>query len=106
VTSRVLAAVATVLALGVLVAVFAITDSQGSSPALWFVVLLAAACTGLGYGAVGGPQRGAVLISASLLVLMLGVLAIFSVGLPLLVAGVLGVIGSRTALLTDGAAAP
>lgn len=75
-------------------AVFAITREQGDSPARWFVALLALATAGLGYGVTRGARRGPVLIAASVLVSMLGVLAIFSVGLLLLAAGALGFVAS------------
>ena len=100
VASRLLAGLAALLTVGVLVAVFAITRDQGDSPAWWFVALLVVAVAGLGYGAAGGPRRGTVLTAASALVLILGVLAVFSVGLILLVAGVLGVVASRTTVVS------
>lgn len=107
VTSRVLAAAAAVLTAAVLAAMFAITRDQGDSPAWWFVAMLTVALAGLGYGATSGPHRRPVLTSASVLVLLLGLLALLSVGPPLLVAGVLGFVSSRTTVVTGaGAATP
>lgn len=102
-----LAGLAALLGVGVLVAIVAITREQGGSPAWWYVALLVVAMAGLGYGATRGPRRRAVLVSASVLALVLGVLGVFSVGLPLLVAGVLGVVAScATAVSVPDAATP
>ena len=91
-----LAGLAALLTLGVLVAIFEITRDQGGSPAWWFVALLVLDLAGLAYGTTRGPRHGAVLTSASVLAMMLGVLAVFSVGLPLLAAGALGLLAARS----------
>ena len=96
--SRLISAVAAVLSLGVLVAIYRITADQGDSPAGWFVALLVVAMAGLGYGVTSGPRRGAVLMAASVLVSLLGLLAIFTVGLLLLAAGAAGFVASAMAL--------
>lgn len=76
-------------------------------PAWWFVVLLLAALAGLGYGTTPGERRGPVLTAASALLLVLGVLGLLTVGLPLLLAGGLGLVASRTPVVTaPGAAGP
>jgi hypothetical protein len=107
VISRVLAAGAVLLSVAVLVALFAITGAEGDSPAWWYVVLLLAAVTGLGYGMTSGSHRVTALLVASILLLALGLLGIFSVGLPLLLAGVLGLVAAtRTLSVTPGAAGP
>jgi hypothetical protein len=107
VTSRVLAAAAAVVTAAVLGAAVVITRDQGDTPAWWFITLLAVGLAGLAYGATSGPHRGPVLTSASVLVLLLGVLALLTVGLPLVVAGVLGFVAARTAEVTpSGAATP
>ncbi|MGZ8717140.1 MAG: hypothetical protein ACXWYO_08530 [Gaiellaceae bacterium] len=105
--ARVLAVLAALLCVGVLVATFAIWRNQDASPAWWFVALLVVAIAGLGYGVTSGARHGPVLIAASALVSMLGVLAIFSVGLLLLAAGALGFVASALiGVRARGAAAP
>ena len=94
--ARLLAGLAALLSVGVLVAAFAVWRDQGSSPAWWFVALLVVAIAGFGYGVTNGERSATVLTSASFLVLALGLLAVLSVGLPLLVAGSLGLVASRT----------
>ena len=107
VTSRVLAAAAALVTLGVLGALVAITRAQGESPAWWFVALLLVAATGLGYGTTRGVRRGAVLTAASGLLMVLGLLGILSIGLPLLFAGVLAFVASRSPrVIPPGAAGP
>ena len=92
--ARVLAVVAALISLGVLGAIVAITIDQGGWPAWWFIALLVLAASGLGYGATNGPHRVAVVTSTSILMILLGVLALLTVGLPLLVAGVLGLVSA------------
>jgi hypothetical protein len=105
--SRVLAAVAALLSLGVLGALAAITRGQGEAPAWWFVAALLVATTGLGYGSTRGAHRGVVLIAASGLLMTLGLLGILSIGLPLLLAGVLAFVASQSRGVTPlGAAGP
>jgi len=107
VTSRVLAGLAALLGVGVLVAIVQITGDQGGSPAGWYIALLVLAIIGLGYGATGGPRRATVLTSTSVLTLVLGLLGVFSVGLPLLLAGALGLVASRsTGVSARGVAVP
>jgi hypothetical protein len=103
----VLAAVAAALAAAVLAAYFAIMSSQDDSPAWWFVALLVVALAGLAYGTTSGPGRGPVLTSAAVLALLLGLLGLLSIGLPLLLAGVVGLVASRaTGINRAGAATP
>ena len=106
-TSRVLAAVAALLTLGVLGALVAITSDQGESPASWFMVLLLVATAGLGYGTTRGSRRGVVLTAAGGLLMALGLLGILTIGLPLLLAGVLAFVASQSPSASPaGAAGP
>ena len=94
-----LAAVAALLSIGVLAALVVITRDQGSPTASWFIALLVAASAGLGYGTTNGPHRRAALLTASVLLLLLGILGLLTVGLPLLVAGALGVAAAGRVVL-------
>lgn len=81
-----LAGAATVLSLGTLAAAFAITGSQGDRPPWWFVLVVALASVGLGYGTVRAAHRRTVLFSASGGLGVMGVRGLLTIGLPLLVA--------------------
>ncbi|MGQ0430987.1 MAG: hypothetical protein ACT452_01115 [Microthrixaceae bacterium] len=64
-------------------------DSQGDSSLLWVLVILGLAAA----LAAHGTRRSAIhrvgaLVSAGLLLIGLGTIALFSIGLPLLVAGI------------------
>lgn len=64
-------------------------DAEGDSPRAWFLGGLVLASVLAGYGAVRSAPRRAEVIAISGVVLMsLGVLAIFSIGLPILISGV------------------
>jgi hypothetical protein len=60
--------------------------SEGDRPAIWFVTGLAVAALLAAYGVRWGVTA---LVVAGVLMLGLGLLGIFSVGLPIIVAGVL-----------------
>jgi hypothetical protein len=83
-------AVATAVALVVLVAYLALMRRQGGGVAIWFVAVLAGAVVVGAYGTTGlrSGRRPLLLVSGVTLVVA-GVLAILSVGLPVLCAGVL-----------------
>jgi hypothetical protein len=103
----VLAALAAFLTLGVLATTFAITSDQDDFPAWWFVALVVVALAGLLYGTTSGPRRGPVLRASSGLVLLLGLLALASVGWPLVIAGAAGLVAAQARLVSSpGAAAP
>lgn len=66
--------------------------SQGDSPLLWVLAILLSAAVLAGYAASRSAPRRVEAIAASGVVLMsLGFLAMFSIGLPILLAGVVAV---------------
>lgn len=93
--------VASVLTLGMLVLYLMLIRQQGGGPAAWAVVVLLMAAGAAGYGAVvGAPRRRGALFVAGGLLLVLGLLAILTIGLPILAIGGLclyaaGDIGTR-----------
>ncbi len=66
--------------------------AQGDSPRAWFLGGLVVASLLAGYGAVRSAPRRAEAIAVSGVVLMLfGIFAMFSIGLPILIAGVVAI---------------
>lgn len=81
-----LAAAAALLALAMLVVYGAIMGQQGDRPLLWVDLTLCLAAVAAGYGAVvTAPLRRTVLLAAGLVLSGLGLLAILTIGLPILV---------------------
>jgi hypothetical protein len=63
-------------------------DSQGQEPVPWFVIGLILAAAAALYGAWrDAPQRKAALIASGVILMVLGLLGLWSVGFPLLLAG-------------------
>jgi hypothetical protein len=88
------AAGATVLAVGMTGAYFGIISGQGGDLAVWFVTAMAIAIACGAYGTARTlPMRRYALLVCGVLLSGLGLLAILSIGLPILVAGVLAFIG-------------
>ena len=86
----VLAAVAAVLAVAMTAVYLALLRQEQDRPLPWVLLVLALGAAGSGYGAVvAWPHRRAALWSAGLLLAALGAVAILSIGLPILVAGIL-----------------
>ena len=84
------AVAATVLAVVMLVVYLVVMRGQDDQPAMWAVVLLVLGAAAAGYGAVrSAPYRRAALLAAACGLTALGVLAILTIGLPILFAGVL-----------------
>ena len=84
------AVTAAVLALAMLVVYLSIIWQQDGEPAAWAVAALIVGAPAAGYGAVVTfPYRRASLLLAGLVLVVLVVLARFSIGLPILVAGAL-----------------
>ena len=104
--SRILAAVAALLAAAVTVAAVLIPRSQGNSPAWWFIALVLSATAALGWCATTPTPRRGVLLGASGLLQVLGVLAVFSVGLPLILAAAIGLLAALRAPVRSVAAVP
>ena len=68
---------------------------QGNSPAIWFVAGLAVAALLAGYGALRSARgRRPALIASGVLLLGLGLIAILTIGLPIVLAGLLAVIAA------------
>ena len=67
-------------------------DAEGDSPRAWFLGGLVVASVLAGYGAVRSAPRRAEAIAVSGVVLVsFGLLAIFSIGLPILIAGMVAI---------------
>lgn len=67
-------------------------DAQGDSPLAWFLGGLVLASVLTGYAAVrSAPLRVAAVATAGVVLMSFGVLALFSIGLPLLIAGVIAI---------------
>ena len=63
---------------------------QGDEPLAWVLGVLLLGAVLAGYGARNtSPHRRTALLSAGLVLTALGVLAMFSIGLPIIVAGIL-----------------
>lgn len=84
------AVAAAVLALGMAVVYLWLMHLESDRPVAWFLAALLLGAGAAGYGAsTGSPHRGAALILAGVVLAVLGVLAMFSIGLPVLAAGAL-----------------
>lgn len=89
----------TVLYLGVL-------GAQDARPAWWALAVLVLAVLGLAYAVrLAAPRRRAVLAACAPVLGLLGLLAIFSIGLPILLAAVLCVVALARAWSRRSAAA-
>ena len=86
---------AAVLAVAMAVVYVQLMAGQGDRPLWWVMVVLlggAAACT---YGAFAtGVRRTTALVGAGAVLVVLGVLAILSIGLPILVAGAVSLLAA------------
>jgi hypothetical protein len=88
------AATASLLALAMLAVYLVVIRQQDGEPALWAVAALVFGAAAAGYGAVPAfRHRRAALLLAGLVLVALGMLAILSIGLPILVAGALCFVG-------------
>lgn len=84
------AAVAATLGLIMIVVYAWLLAAEGDTPVLWYLVALVVATVLTGYGALlTAPRRRTALITAGVLMVVLGLLGIFSIGAPILIAGVL-----------------
>jgi len=80
---------------------FAIIRAEGDSPATWFVALLAVSFGLVVYGAMPRSSLGpGALAVAGLLLVIGGILGLFSIGAPLLIAGTIVTVLARTRLPT------
>jgi len=84
------AAGAAVLALVMTVAYLAIIKAETGEPAIWFVAAMALAIVCGAYGCARGmPLRRLALLLCAIVLTGLGLLAILTIGLPIVLAGVL-----------------
>jgi hypothetical protein len=84
------AGAASVLAIVMLIAYLSVMRQQDDEPAAWAVVALLIGAVTAGYGALGwSPYRRVALVVGGLVLGALGLLAILSIGLPIIAAGVL-----------------
>ncbi len=98
-----LAADAAVLALAMLVVYVSVIREQGGEVAVWAVVVLVADAAAAAYGSVrSSPHRRATLVAAGVLLVALGVLALLTIGLPILLAGLLCLVSAARAPAPPG----
>lgn len=65
-----------------------LTHARGDAPRAWFLLGLLTAAALAGYAAVRtAPRRGDAIAASGVLLILLGILGIFSIGLPVLLAG-------------------
>jgi drug/metabolite transporter (DMT)-like permease len=84
------ALLAAVLAVVMAIVYVRVMDSQDDDPLAWVLLILLAAAVLTGYGSWRqAPRRKAILTVAAVGLLALGLLAIFTIGAPILVAGAL-----------------
>ena len=90
-----LAALAVVITIIVSVWYVALIGQQGDRPVAWFLAGLAGSALLVAYGAVrAAPRRRTVLAIAGTVLSLLGLVALASIGFPILVAGLLTVIAA------------
>ena len=95
---------AALVALGMTWVYLSVVHGQGNEPASWVVVVLVSAGAGAGYGSLRGtPGRRLVLGICAVALAVLGLLAILSVGLPILLAAVLCLLAAVRAPVASGA---
>lgn len=100
------AVMATALALVMAIAYLWIMSQETDQPVAWFLVALILGAVAAGYGTnPGAPHRGAALLLAGLVLAATGVLAILSIGFPILVAGTLCLFAAARSA-RHGSAAP
>ena len=99
------ALVAAVLALVMLFVYLWIIMRQGSNPVYWFVGALLVGAATAGYGvATVSSHRAAALFLAGFVLFVAGVLAIWSIGFPILLAGSLCFFAAARSRRTSSAA--
>jgi hypothetical protein len=94
-TIDVLPAIAAAIALFVMGVYVAVINAQHNEVAVWFVAGVAIATVLALYGVVRGvPRREVALYGSGVLFVLLGVAGLLSVGLPLVVSGVLTIVAA------------
>lgn len=90
-----IAATGCVLAAVMLAVYVAVVRQQDGEPAAWFVTALAVGVGASGYGAVlAAPHRRLALGLAAAVLMASGLLGILTIGLPILVAGILALVAA------------
>jgi hypothetical protein len=93
-----MAAIAAVSAVIMSIVYVLVMRQQGDTPLLWVLGLLGCGALLSAYGASRTlPHRRAALLVSGAMLSVLGLLAILSIGLPILIAGVLSVMAASTA---------
>jgi hypothetical protein len=99
-----LAVLAAALTLAMTAVYVSIMSAQGEAPLAWVLAVLVLGVLLALYGAlVGVPARRVALFCGGSLLVALGVLAIFSIGLPLLLGGVALMVAGALASVGDPA---
>lgn len=94
-STRFLAAAAAAVALLMIAGYLALIHSQGDEPAIWFIAGLAVGALLAAYAAMShSSRRRPALLVSGVVLSALGLLGILSVGLPVIVAGVLAFIAA------------
>jgi drug/metabolite transporter (DMT)-like permease len=90
-----LALLAAVISVAMAVVYVQVVRGQDEQPLVWVLIVLVTSAVLAAYGAwLGAPHRRVGLIVAGVGLVLLGLLAILSIGLPILVAGALAIWGS------------
>lgn len=99
----VLAATASALATAMLVVYVSVVREQGGEVAAWAVADLVAGAAAAAYAVVPtSAHRRAALVVAGILLVVLGVLALLTIGLPILLAGLLCLASAGRSEVTPG----
>jgi hypothetical protein len=86
---------AAVLAVAMAVVYVQLMAGQGDRPLWWVLAVLLGGAAAGGYGAFAtGVRRTTALVGAGAVLVVLGVLAILSIGLPILVAGAVSLLAA------------
>ncbi len=89
------AVAAAVLAVAMAVVYVQLMADQGDRPLWWVLAVLLVGAGGAAYGALStGVRRTTALVGAGALLFLLGVLAVFTIGLPILLAGALSLLAA------------
>lgn len=92
------AATAAALILIMTVVYLVVMHQQGNQPLVWVLIVLLGGAVLTGYGArIASRHRRVALLWAGMVMTVLGFLAIFSIGYPLLAAGVLCLVAASRA---------
>ena len=88
------ALVAALVACGVAVGYVWLIRQENDQPAAWFLGGLVVSALLCGYGSARVPRRRTALAAAGGIMIVLGILGILSIGLPVLVAGIVALVAA------------